>query len=530
MKKGKLLKGLLFAFSLLITMFVAPSYVGAEGEVSTNKAYILDSHQYLVIENENDLADENVGYSSGIRCYSGYENCTYVPGSGGSIDFSLRNQMHEVKINVSVTPIVDGVQQAPEIITLSRYYFVSNLPGAPSIGDENIGSADAAVSTASMVVTFNSNIGKNSSGTSANDALAGANLWIGTTGSVSVGVTCSTSKPCTNIRYVSVTEYQLTGVTLSGVSINAIGGYTTIGSQAYRSQQVSGITSTAYGSGLAYSISSSYGTKQLYVTVFYFTGSTYEIYADMLTMHKVSGEATFNAPTISQYTAPSGVPDGKFSYSASLTASTSKIAIVYDSSTNRAIRDEINAEAAAQSSINYNSTPSCVIYYAANSCTLTKTTDDAYTANATAHFKYTFRKMSGTTPSSYMTNIKQTKPIELLQVDSVTTSGCNDKSGHKYCNNGDTITVTFGVSASTYTTITAGAGITINKLYRKSGSDYSSSTFVCSRASNKITCVYTVSNSTNLDVLDNNNLIVDGIYLAASTQIMTQVLVILHTL
>ena len=220
MKKGKFLKGLLFAFSLLITMFVAPNFVAAE-EISENKAYILDSHQYLVVEAETDLADENIGYSSGIKCHTGYENCSYVPGSGNSIDFSLRNQMHEVKIDVSVTPVVEGVQQAPEIITLSRYYFVPNLPGAPEIGDENIGSADAAVSTASMVVTFNNNIGKNSSGTSANDALAGANLWIGTTGTVTVNVSCSTSKPCTSIRYVSVTEYQLTGVTLSGVSITS---------------------------------------------------------------------------------------------------------------------------------------------------------------------------------------------------------------------------------------------------------------------------------------------------------------------
>ena len=54
MKKGKFLKGLLFAFSLLITMFVAPNFVAAE-EVGESKAYILDSHQYLVVENETDL-------------------------------------------------------------------------------------------------------------------------------------------------------------------------------------------------------------------------------------------------------------------------------------------------------------------------------------------------------------------------------------------------------------------------------------------------------------------------------------------
>lgn len=521
MKKGKFIKGLLFVLSLVVTIFVAPSFVGAEDvtnseENVSDKVYIHPDYLYQVVTEADEL-----NTSSGIICNTGY-TCAYAGIKSGSIDFNIQREVQKIDINVDVTsPIYEGDTQTgtqTETITLSRYYFVP----APVVNDDiNVGAADVDVSKVAIKVYYNDNLGSKSSGASL-PSLAGANLWIGTTGTVQIKVACSgsaatgyTAAVCGNIRYIAVTEYQFakSAVTISSNQVTALGSYTTVGSEAYRKENY------AFTTGFNYTISgSSYSARQLYVTIFYLSGSTYSVYADTLTVYYVSGEASFGTPTITEYTAPSDVPDGKFKYSASLTASTSKIAVVYDSSSNRAIRDNNGSAAATQADIAYAATPSCVVYYAASSCTLTKTSDDAYPANATAYFRYSFRKMSNTTPTSFLTYADKTKKIRLLDVDTVTTTSCVNKSSHYYCANGDKITITFKFSDTTFSTL-SGGGVTINKLKRHGGSNYASSTFACSITSNVLSCVYTVSNSSNLDVLDNNNLIVDGIYLLATTQL-----------
>ena len=518
MKKGKFIRGLLFVLSLVVAIFVAPSFVGAEEvanseENVSDKVYIHPDYLYQVATEADEL-----NTSSGIICNTGY-TCAYAGIKSGSVDFNIHQEVQKIDINVDVTsPIYeDDVQTGTqtETITLSRYYFVPS----PVVSDDiNVGAADIDVSKVAIKVYYNENLGSKSSGTSAT-TLAGANLWIGTTGTVNIRIACSgtpasgyTAAVCSNIRYVAVTEYQFASAQVSGTDIT-LGSYTTVGSDAYRKETYD------FVSGFSHTIRNpSYTTEQLYVTIFYLSGSTYSVYADILTMHYVSGEATLESVIIDSYTAPSGVADGKFTYTAKLKASTSKIAVVYDSTSNRAINDNNGSEAAKQTSVAYAATPSCVVFYKAQSCSLTKTSDDAYPANATAHFKYTFRKMSNTTPTDFLSALTTTKKIRLLNIDTVTATDCVDKSGHYYCANGDKITIKFKFSDTTFSTL-SGGGVTINKLKRHGGANYASSTFACSITSNVLSCVYTVSNSSSLDVLDNNDLIVDGIYLAATTQL-----------
>ena len=119
LKRKRILKKILFAFTLLFTLFIMPNVVSAAS--ASDKAYIDEGYLYQVAAIETD-----VDYTSGIFCHSPNSTCSFVSLAENEtgVDYSVTG-IQEVDVLVEVVTTT-AEETTTEIITLTRYYYVPN--------------------------------------------------------------------------------------------------------------------------------------------------------------------------------------------------------------------------------------------------------------------------------------------------------------------------------------------------------------------------------------------------------------------